>query len=247
MTRTKMMHGFTVIEVMLFLAVSSALTILLIVGTGSTIQQQRYSDSVNTATLELKSQFTKAAQVINDRHSGWVCSPGSLGVVGSTGGQSRGVSNCTIIGRYVTISADGKTILGHPVVATRAVPAGATNDTVALQGMGLVIHRSSGGQAAIDQTSYRLEWDSKLERSGSAGTVAAASLLIYRSPLTGVMSSRAVQTTNASISTILGTTPSAIGLCVASDTPFMPRTGIEISARASTESGVRVVGEAPCR
>ena len=40
--------GFTIIEVMLFLAVTGALAVAILVGSGVAIGQQRYKDSVNS-------------------------------------------------------------------------------------------------------------------------------------------------------------------------------------------------------
>ena len=50
-------NGFTVIETMLFLGVAGALTMGVLVGSGASINQQRYRDSVNSLKSPIGTKF----------------------------------------------------------------------------------------------------------------------------------------------------------------------------------------------
>jgi len=64
---TKTQGGFTVIEVMLFLAVTGLLAVGILVGSGVAIGQQRYRDSVNTLKSYIQQQYSEVTSVINNR------------------------------------------------------------------------------------------------------------------------------------------------------------------------------------
>lgn len=94
-----MMHrdsaGFTIIEVMLFLAVSGLMMVGLMVGTGAAIQGQQYRDAVQSYANFLRDQYSRVITVENDRLTEDVC-PLAEGEI-----SNRGGSNCVIVGRYV--------------------------------------------------------------------------------------------------------------------------------------------------
>lgn len=239
------MRGFTIIEVMMFLAISSALAIFLIVGTGMTIQQQRYQDSVNTFTSQLQAEFTAVAQVENERSPTWSCTGGSIQLL-QNGGASRGTTACTIVGRYVTVSPDGKTMLGYPVIATQAAPETATSDSDAFAAMRLVVYRPDDTTGALRVSRQTLEWDAYLTTPTDGRASAPFSLFVYRSPITGSVSSFSTASGNADVSSFLGDS-ATIQICVRLDTVVQRRTAIEIVERAASSNAVRVIGEGICR
>lgn len=95
-------RGFTVIETMLFLAISAALTVAVIATAGASIGAQRYKDAVATLQSDIQQQYEDAISIKNQRYatdtlpSG--CTGGNVGV-----GQTR----CVIMGKTMTIRGDG--------------------------------------------------------------------------------------------------------------------------------------------
>ena len=50
--------GFTLVEAMLFLAITGLLTVGILVGSGVAISQQRYRDSVNSLKSFIQDQYS---------------------------------------------------------------------------------------------------------------------------------------------------------------------------------------------
>lgn len=106
--------GFTVIETMLFLAISGLLVVTLLAGTGVSISIQRYRDAVETFKATLQEQYSELASVKNERDDTWSCN--DLAQTEEQGNATaRGQSDCSLVGRYVTIV--GGKITKYSVVA----------------------------------------------------------------------------------------------------------------------------------
>lgn len=172
--------GFTIIETMLFLAISGLLVTLILAGTGSSISRQRYRDSLTSLQATLQEQYSKVANVNNDRNNDWICdsSSGAVTQVATGSGVNRGQSNCVILGKYITPSANGKSLTIKTVVGSVPSTAGLINsDIIALNKYGMRV------SPTMVET-YNLPWDVVMQRSGST-TVSSFSMLILNSPLSG--------------------------------------------------------------
>jgi type II secretory pathway pseudopilin PulG len=93
--------GFTIIETTLFLAISGALIGALIVGTWSSINYQRYRDSVTSLESLIKQQYSDVENIVNGRPAAASC--GANGAVST----NRGQSDCMMLGRYLKINSNG--------------------------------------------------------------------------------------------------------------------------------------------
>lgn len=166
--------GFTIIEVMLFLAITGALTIAILVGSGAAIGQQRYRDSVNSFKGLVQEQYSQIANVINSEVQNPVCSPSGAALLFSgESGQSRGTSECLVIGRFLLVEPTKVTtynLIGQP-------PTGATgsDDSTTLRGYAV---------AAQSPEAYEISWGARIvePRTEDGSTT---SVLIVRSPLSG--------------------------------------------------------------
>ncbi len=107
--------GFTIIETMLFLAISGALAVGLMVGMGAAIGSQQYRDSVQSYANYLRGQYGQAVAVENGNvaHDSDVCS--SLGAAST---DDRGRSDCVIVGRHV-VAVSGDTYDSQPIYAVQ--------------------------------------------------------------------------------------------------------------------------------
>jgi len=86
--------GFTIIEVILVLAIVGLLFVALIAGQGANVSRRRYDDSVNSFVAFLEGQFDFATNIQNWRDVQF--SPGECG--GGLGDGYLGRSNCAIYG-----------------------------------------------------------------------------------------------------------------------------------------------------
>lgn len=160
--------GFTVIEVILFLTISSALTMMLMIGTGSALQRQQYRDSVQSFSSFLKSQYGKVISVENDRESSGKCPISGADI----DPISRGQSNCVIVGRYISSVAKG------------GVNRGEVYQVYKVYG----ISTPSGWQYTLDDdydVEYQLDWGSRSRLSTQSDGSTAVAILMYRDPEVG--------------------------------------------------------------
>ncbi len=111
--RRKIDTGFTIIEVLMFMAVSSALTVALLAGTGLVIQRQQYKDALYSFSSYLSEQYSSVINVMNDRPHDAPC-PIAAGIVDA----NRGQSDCVIVGRYIeTADENGRQFASYPLYA----------------------------------------------------------------------------------------------------------------------------------
>lgn len=176
---TKTQSGFTLIEVMLFLAVTGLLAMGVLAGSGAAINQQRYRDSVNSLKSDIQQQYSEVTSVINSRGTNWECN--SNGVISDTGGpdgEARGRSDCVMLGRFVTVNAEGELLSSSSVSAYRtAGSTTATSDLLELANYRLAI-------SPIAQGTSDIKWGARVVKPKST-TPMPLSILIARSPLSG--------------------------------------------------------------
>lgn len=158
-------RGFTIVEVVLFLAVSGFLTVALLTGAGAAVQRQQYRDAVQSFANYLRGQYSHVVNVENDRPQG------KCPINGADGGSAtnRGQSNCVVVGRYIETVGSGTTITGeiyraHPVYAYQP-------------GAGSKWQYSLG-----EGSDSNVNWSARTRLASGDGKL---SMLIYRSPDTG--------------------------------------------------------------
>ena len=175
-------RGFTVIETMLFLAVSGALAAGVLVTVGSTIGSQRYRDAVDSFASYIQGQYSQAINVRNDVGMHDACVGASFS---TTERQEAGTSeNCSIIGRIVT-SSNGADFSSAPVymsgLSTTFLQSNVGDDTV--------FSSSSDRQLFIKDSftdsQYTLDWDTRTVAPTSGSN--SWSIAILRSPISGVI------------------------------------------------------------
>lgn len=144
----------------MFLTVSSALAMALLVSTGATIQRQQYRDSLYSFSNFLSDQYSSVINVDNDRSSDSVCPVG-----GEILSVARGQSECVIVGRYIEVVDDqGQQYSSYPLYA---LPNG--EDWLY-------------GYSTDEASRYDTAWGVKTRLSGSSSS---SSVLMFRNPITG--------------------------------------------------------------
>jgi type II secretory pathway pseudopilin PulG len=173
--------GFTIIETMLFLAITGLLIAAMLVGVGTSINNQRYRDSVTSLQSFLQSQYSSISNVQNDRDNSWKCD--SSAISSQTGAlQNRGQSNCVLLGRYITI------VEGNTTVATVL-----GYQTATASGTDIANLKASYtlGLSAINQQTDSLAWGTVIAWPVSGQgfqkptTPRSIAILIVRSPDSG--------------------------------------------------------------
>lgn len=179
----KTQNGFTIIEVMLFLAITGMLAAAILVGSGVAIGQQRYRDSVSSLQSYIQQQYNKVINVTNDRDKSWTCD--SNGIVTQTdtpsAGEARGTTDCVMLGRLMTVDETGTSLKSAVVVGYRSPGAVTqTNDIAELT------TNYKLGTAPIDQDDSSVNWGAQIVKPKTTAPM-PLSILVIRSPLSGAM------------------------------------------------------------
>lgn len=243
-------HGFTIIEVMLFLAVTGALTIAILAGAGVQINQQRYRDSVSSLKSFLQAQYSEVTNVINDRGNNWECTDGTPQEA-TNGGQPRGTSNCVILGRLVTVDGSGTQLTASNVVGFKpATPDDANGDIEELQSYDMSV-------TTIGQETDEVSWGARIVNPQNLANPQSMAMLIVRSPLSGAVltfTSNGVEPTQEGLrGMIVPGNMQQRDLCVDPSAGSLvgQRLAVRIAAYASNQSAIETpaanVEGAPCQ
>jgi len=164
-------HGFTIIEVMLFVAISAVVTTAALIGWSTNINTQSYRDSARSLASVLGQQYTNTLNVSNDRSSEVNCT--AAGVV-DTSKTPIGQSDCVLMGRYIVL--DGTKLTMSNIIGYGNSTSSSDIDAI----------EAYSPKTDPDTSSYSLPWSSRPYPSGAqkANTLHAV-IVIVRSPVSG--------------------------------------------------------------
>lgn len=227
--------GFTIIESMLFLAISGALIAGVLVSTGSSINIQRYRDSATSLRSFLQQQYSEVSNVTNDSTNNACYGDGSS--------NPRGQSDCVILGRYIK-TTDSKNILVKTVIGYPGTGADTESDDVEVLKLYNIQVSSSVGNS-----SYEIEWGST--SATADGTPMVFSVLILRSPSSGIIRTfidNKTAVSDITIGDLLNATPSALTndamICLDSNDLFTgAKLAVYLEKNATSANGVETRGE----
>ncbi len=211
--------GFTIIETMLFLAVSGALAVGLMAGMGAAIGAQQYRDSVQSYADFLRTQHSQVITVVNNRSSEDQCS------LSAPESQPRGRSSCVVVGRYITSTdTTGEKYTARPIFALQS---------------------GSGWTYAFgaEDTTYETHWSGTTRVNGQALNAANVHILMWRSPDNGVLRIASTPPLNAEsqIASAMAGASSDVELCVRADSlSFGERLSVYLTANAGSSDAIRV-------
>lgn len=233
--------AFTIIEVMLFLAVTGALTVGILVGSGVAIGQQRYRDSVNSFKGHIQEQYGLVANVINSGPKNPECLNSGDDLIfdyEDTSLEARGTSECLVMGRFMLVEPDQVTthnLIGRP------------GGGVASEGGDSATLRQYRLSLALNEPETReIAWGAQIVRPGSSDGM-TASVLVVRSPLTGsiVTYVKDGDSTSSITDMIADDNMTQKDFCVNSGGMAGVRNqmAVRINARASSQSAVEIPAE----
>jgi hypothetical protein len=163
---------------MLFLAITGVMIATMLVGIGTSINIQRYRDSVSSLKALLQSQYSSIENVQNSRDNNWRCdSTARTSQIGTL--QPVGQSDCILMGRYIELSGSNVTI---------ATVNGFENPSVTPTGDDVNIIKTvyTLGLSTVIQDQKTLEWGTTIAWPVGGGTgTRSTGILILRSPETG--------------------------------------------------------------
>ncbi len=240
---SKTQNGFTIIETMLFLAVTGTLATIILVGSGLAIGQQRYRDSVNTLKSTIQQQYSEVTNVVNSRDKAWACDAnGNVSEALNVNDQTaRGTTDCVVLGRLLQVDSTGTKITSSNVVGVRtpnAVPG--VSDILELK----TNYKLTA--SPIDQETMDVSWGAKIVKQKTT-TPMPFSMMIIRSPLSGtILTFTAEGEQNNLQALITGTNMTQKrDLCVNADVGSFvgKRMEVEISPYATSQSAIQIPQE----
>lgn len=247
--------GFTIIEVMLVLAISSLLAMGVVIGFSGSLNTQRYRDTVSSLQSLIQKQFSDVNSISNN-NSTLDCIVSNSNPVLTNHGvyEFNGISGCVMLGKLIT-TTNGSKISTYNVIGADTSGLSFSGDVDALSKSNIILDLDN--LDLNNDESYNLEWGASLKKT--TGETAVFSVLIVRSPASGAI--------RTFINPGVGIDPSAnsgydvtlrklvtdgnginlqkeLLVCVKSDGSIRSdKTAIFIKAGAASSSGVELQGE----
>lgn len=224
--------GFTLIEIILFLAISSLMLLGVLLSSSSSVGQQRYNDTVNSLQSVLQDQYTETINTRNGTTS-TTCGP-----TGKT--SNRGQGDCVLLGKYITSSPDGKKLITYPIYGYQSSTPTGTDDLSILRSYTMLLLTSSGED-------YPIEWGVSMQNASVSS--ATFTLAILRSPSSGVIRTFVSNTNSAALTNAALINSSAMQtdllICLEFNdlTNIGSRKGVKVIAGSSSTSGVLFIGD----
>lgn len=255
-TKTSL-RGFTIVEVMMFLAISGLMISGLLLAVSGGINKERYNDATNSFIDFLKEQYNLVENVQNTRIPSDGGGPGADACTSAF----RATSDCTIIGRYV--ASNNGMVTSWPIIATANVVEvlgrpglDDSNSRVVYEHLGLVVSMDIGEMIR----EHTLRWQTRLvppTNDADSELPREFRMVLLRSPLTGTVSTYVATSTGA------GTAPAPapdaandvmnnsdtkkVYLCVDPTGLTSQKTGASIDPAGVNSSSVQFATAGECR
>lgn len=237
-------QGFTIIEVVLFVAITGLLAAALLGGWTAMINTQRYKDSSRTLQSFLQQQYNLVYNVENGRTTSLACTlQGSKLVIDETAGSNvpRGQSPCVVMGRYLQIQ-HGNNIKVSSIVGY--VPATDTSNTD-IASINLYHPQTFDNALGLTDNELEIPWQAAVVGTNDS-TPKEYDIAIIRAPLTGTVHTFTKDSggQTLALTDVINAQDekSDVNLCLDPGVPFASgRLGVTIVAYASAQSSVRLI------
>lgn len=219
--------GFTLIEVILFLAISGMMIAGLLASMAGSVNRERYEESVSSFNDYLNGQYNLVDNVRNNRTA----------VLSGCSGAERGTSDCTIVGRFV-VTTDGRTFTSQPIIAEEAPEFGNTMITEKEQFAQMKLRAIN---SATDGEQYTLPWQATIVAPNTQDPPLSFRLAIVRSPLSHSMRTYYAAGASGTVdeTIVAATTTGRQALCVRPDGVNTRMLGVTIDQGGVNSSAVQ--------
>ncbi len=170
--------GFTVIEVIIFIAISGMLLMVALASVTSSVRTTRFQDDVNTTESYLQRQYSEVASGRNIRDDSLRCNSGVV----STGSSRPGTTTCVVLGRLLTFDIGNSAISSRYIVADGSIVPTGVNESEKIMSMNPTVVNDS-----LLNGSFVNPWGSTYDRMVDGSSANVNSLAIMRSPESGRM------------------------------------------------------------
>lgn len=204
----KVKSGFTIIEVMLFLAISALMFVALVSSTSGSISRRRYDDAVSDFAEFLRRAYsdvesTQNARGDNNERFGCTLSSSASSDLYQEANttDTAGRTNCGIYGKLLVFGESGTNanirtydVIGDIIDNTHKLSSGNLNLLEALKEVHaeiLTYEKTPEGNCQIalagGMSSYTPQWGAKIENTNSTHELFRGAVLIVRSPVNGTI------------------------------------------------------------
>lgn len=246
--RTRLTQGFTIIEVILVLAITGLLLAGILAVLSNNINQQRYNDSLRSFEDFLQSQYAAVDSTVNIRDNNYECTSTGINRLGTPGSENRGQATCTIVGRYITTENSGENLVSKPIFATVDVldedVQKAVDESAQIAAMDIV---TAGTIYTEDDETFKLPWATNTYTDAADPENSKEfSMAIIRLPISGSIRTYITPTKESLANTISGSSTD-LTVCVNPDGMVANPSGILVRIDATNASAVSFLGdEAAC-
>lgn len=174
-------RGFTIIEVILFLAISGLLLTVAIATISASINSSRFNDTIRSTTSYLQRQYNEVATGQSDRSDSVACDT-ATGQITTGTPSPAGMTDCVIMGRFIKL--EGAEFTVRYITGHRSSLVGISSDDVtAIMEMDPQV-----AGAAVYAGEYDVPWGIDLVNTALSGTPTASpstGFAIIQSPASG--------------------------------------------------------------
>lgn len=180
--KTSLSRGFTIIEMMLFLAVTGVMVAALLGGWTMLVNTQRYKDTIDTVYGYMQDQYNLVYNVENERDSSLTCtSSGDVSQGGAS--QPRGQSDCILMGRLVKL-VNGEVFQSYAVIGSQPATAANGDDNAVIKSYRPKTVTQSIGLSESRQT---VPWGAEAVGKAGEDTALNVNIILLRSPSSGIV------------------------------------------------------------
>lgn len=153
--------GFTVIEVMLFLAITGVMLMVVFIGMGSQISRTRFNDGVRSTQAYFQKRYNDVATGVNYRGENLGCNATTV-TVSSSSPKKPGKTDCIMMGQVITFDTGSDELVAYPVVGSEP-----TNEPQSNASIGEIVAAYNPTVVMDSSTTerYTLPWGAKIERT----------------------------------------------------------------------------------
>jgi len=176
--------GFTIIEVILFLAISAMLFLVAFSYTNGTIRQTRFTDGGDQLTSFIQSQYVSVKNIQSNRDTSVTAKCGAS----DTTPQFPGASNsCMVLGKLLYFNDNGTSIDVSTVVGDAVVQSTEGTEIEVIELLNPRVLTNTTGSAVLVDESFSMPWQMRFTdkkfMSSPATEAAFNALVLLRSPV----------------------------------------------------------------